>query len=1330
MYTGTWSSPAFLKRDRPLSSSFPVIRYDPFQDDEEFVDQFPRKRIKFGRDSAQWRFVENSQSPERDRHVEPNQVPVANLPSSIHETDKVLCTILPEEQKGMAQELVVEGARELDPSTSDQILEQSIRPADQQSPSQGSFQTPAITEIPDTNQETLLDETLYQLQGHVSSETRDTSRHTPDDMVDRELPPRIDLISASLEEPSSSEKPQETQFSLGSGPTAILPAGETPLVLPFPTLGSITSPPLEGPVLSDMPTFPQLLPSASSHSPFISPLIDRKGRTSPHLDTGEPSSLSIDGENSIEDVMEGVEGAQTHAIIADFGLDGSAFSSAQPSNRSLQGHQNPILGETQILADAYRIVAEHEVAEAAATQVSSSGSTADLEEGDTDLVSLSAAPVIGSEEVGSIVEVEISESLATVGRMDEKTETQGAKEVEVPPNVSEYTVHCEDLTSPLISKAQHGKVFDRTAEHSSAGSPERYEIAGKGRMQVVEDVVTVSALRQRNNQEKDIAQAEEEISKVEATLPVKPETQFLSDKGGTDMLDVGIEPFSELDDLKEIPNSTEGEDEEFVVSSPMKTMVQIVDLESETEDDENVPTPRPKREVSPIQPEESLDWTIDSTSEVQQLALEINAALERQSRENEQDKCIPEHDGENESATLHGADDGEQRSVVLQDLFPNRSKQHLGDEELQRQRSDTSEHSQIKEDTPSPQSPHFIQSQELQYSIPTDMLQTSSLYPRSSYQLITPDATQHSTITPDMYSTSIPIIQDSHDLPTPHMTQDTLVGLQPPTSPIAVPRPSLVERLAERRRASLRAGRGSSPIPESISPWFTNRKSSPLPAPSRGEDVIEHPNGDVPVSPVCNDDSSSDNDLPPVTDLLSSLYSSQQSQPSQRTPSQTPRPPTRKGLTPPVVGLRTSLSYFAPLCNLMDHYTSITSVLALAVSNTSISRAKSGQRDFYNTLYITDRSVASSAFPLISVQIFRRKKDSFPILSSGDVVLLRDFKVVSRGRRMGLLSTDTSAWAVFWKDHDEVQIRGPPVEWGQEESIAVERMRDWWGSFDKGKKRRIDAAIPKEKGKGKLHDSMGSQKSDNLLSSNGPNADQDGLQDAFQYEGTLKERSRGVRRQSTASSNIDSIDSDRNWFQHTQKGVRYTDEPEEKPASSQQSSKRSTQAQGVTLARTGIHELRNGLRYTDEPEERPQTSQNSRKRSTRSQSVKQESQEMSGSRRDCHYTHEAEELKNSPQHMRSASPAKRETKETFGKHKLRDGTRYTDEPEERPQSSQSSQSSRKRSNRYQSIFQDSQDVPALRHGTRYTDEPEDRSHSSRKSITSSRKAGAKKERRF
>ncbi|KAH6703164.1 hypothetical protein BKA61DRAFT_619029 [Leptodontidium sp. MPI-SDFR-AT-0119] len=151
--------------------------------------------------------------------------------------------------------------------------------------------------------------------------------------------------------------------------------------------------------------------------------------------------------------------------------------------------------------------------------------------------------------------------------------------------------------------------------------------------------------------------------------------------------------------------------------------------------------------------------------------------------------------------------------------------------------------------------------------------------------------------------------------------------------------------------------------------------------------------------------------------------------------------------------LRTEFSEFTGLKVLRFHLTQKLDFLAVATTTPpEPQRAKNGPRQYQITFNITDPSIAPSS--VTEVQVFRPYKDALPIVKAGDGILLRNFLVMSVQSRAGgpafaLRSTqeDASSWAVF-KDDDEVEIRGPPVEYGDAEKNHVMQLRTWYASLD------------------------------------------------------------------------------------------------------------------------------------------------------------------------------------------------------------------------------------------------------------------------------------------
>jgi hypothetical protein len=181
-------------------------------------------------------------------------------------------------------------------------------------------------------------------------------------------------------------------------------------------------------------------------------------------------------------------------------------------------------------------------------------------------------------------------------------------------------------------------------------------------------------------------------------------------------------------------------------------------------------------------------------------------------------------------------------------------------------------------------------------------------------------------------------------------------------------------------------------------------------------------------------------------------------------------------------GLLTRFSYYTPVVRLVAHINISSSqayndagldLLAVVSKPTTVpQRAEKGQRDYYTTFSITD----ASFWPCnVRVQVFRPWKGALPKASKGDVVLLRGFEVFSAKGPIGfaLRSGEEGAWCVWrWSSdlppasddldsrvldsgaektlREREEIRGPPVEVGDEERVYVDQLKGWWGEQPEG----------------------------------------------------------------------------------------------------------------------------------------------------------------------------------------------------------------------------------------------------------------------------------------
>ncbi|KAL4742086.1 hypothetical protein BDV11DRAFT_181531 [Aspergillus similis] len=140
-------------------------------------------------------------------------------------------------------------------------------------------------------------------------------------------------------------------------------------------------------------------------------------------------------------------------------------------------------------------------------------------------------------------------------------------------------------------------------------------------------------------------------------------------------------------------------------------------------------------------------------------------------------------------------------------------------------------------------------------------------------------------------------------------------------------------------------------------------------------------------------------------------------------------------------GLRSKLSYFAPLATLIDHYSALVDTISIVSEVNPPTKAGSGSKDFIMTLQLTDQSMAGAS---VYAQLLRPYKSALPSPREGDAILLRNFRVKSFNHSVILVSDSTSAWAVFSSSAEDADIAGPPVEYGVEEKDYATGLRHWY----------------------------------------------------------------------------------------------------------------------------------------------------------------------------------------------------------------------------------------------------------------------------------------------
>ncbi|KAI1632233.1 hypothetical protein F4809DRAFT_628663 [Biscogniauxia mediterranea] len=165
--------------------------------------------------------------------------------------------------------------------------------------------------------------------------------------------------------------------------------------------------------------------------------------------------------------------------------------------------------------------------------------------------------------------------------------------------------------------------------------------------------------------------------------------------------------------------------------------------------------------------------------------------------------------------------------------------------------------------------------------------------------------------------------------------------------------------------------------------------------------------------------------------------------------------------------LRDELPGCTSLKVLRQHLTKTLDVIGIAMMKPpEPRRGKSGPREYMMSFTITDHSIGPHS--VAEVQLYRPHKDTLPQVKPGDVVLLHNFKVMSLPKKgFGLRTTDGSSWAVFDHEDEPAQIKGPPVEYGDKETMYVAHLREWFGLLDERARAKLEQANQKIIGAGR-----------------------------------------------------------------------------------------------------------------------------------------------------------------------------------------------------------------------------------------------------------------------
>ncbi|KAI0977088.1 hypothetical protein F4678DRAFT_411752 [Xylaria arbuscula] len=159
--------------------------------------------------------------------------------------------------------------------------------------------------------------------------------------------------------------------------------------------------------------------------------------------------------------------------------------------------------------------------------------------------------------------------------------------------------------------------------------------------------------------------------------------------------------------------------------------------------------------------------------------------------------------------------------------------------------------------------------------------------------------------------------------------------------------------------------------------------------------------------------------------------------------------------------LRDELLDCTSLKGLRQHLTKSLDVIAVAVMQPpEPQRAKGRPREYMMSFTIADHSIGPYA--VAEALIYRPHKDSLPQVRYGDIVLLRNFTVVALANKgFGLRTNNRSSWAVFDYEGEPPQIKGPPVEYSEKETLYVDYLREWFRLLDVKARQKLELANQK-----------------------------------------------------------------------------------------------------------------------------------------------------------------------------------------------------------------------------------------------------------------------------
>ena len=1074
-----WASPAFLKRSRFLATD-----YDSLVEDE-FPDNDRRKRTKFGRGSDQWRFAERTPSPEMASEAVPSDIASPSRPPAWE-------NLRGEEIQSSAQQAHGTGS----PSTASTVAMTDRSEREVQSEGGPTAKGTSVEE------EQELSTSLSQVNG---------GEHMVQEVVKDESIRNITVVTAKTPHMMTDVDEAETN---GSTTEPISPTSETHYgddeVSQEPAQIVRASPPVSIETSS---------PASSASTPKTDRDRDRKSDQGSDDASRYESDSLFDESDSRQSTAVVYSGPRS-----DVGLDGSFFSRPPPPAESAPSPgvverleegleaeslntdddaldiRSPLQNDVeQLETEAERPSFKNSASESLSSEDEGSGEDINLSEGHDAAQRRSSFQTPVSDQLGS----------SDAGVPDDK----GRKDPAATQLVTSDRDSWKDIgilqDGGAVQRSQSNPTSPPTP-FGSQGSQGKLVLISQENLDDRAALEMIPEQRLRNPPERRSPSSSQENVRSSAASDEENTLETSPEKGPTDSTVREESPITRRQgmvlDARLSPKgsrniSTQGQEVRdraenlgTVNSEIQHTTVEIIDLESGDEDGVS-PQSSGQKGYQALVDADSSEFVPTHTASANRNPL-ILASDARNVDQTSIDEAygLSTHPASTEIVLKHAtAVENIPPANIHVEADAHGEALDPGQEGSRTQSSEArseeyQEETPLMQEAPLERLEAILQSKDQKPRLEQLGIEKADLKPlstdelpatvpessaeiKSKSQLLTPTSTQTNFLSQSS-SVSLYSAPEYDTLPTPRLTQCTSTGTVPPQplapleepTPVKTPTPpkktsALIEKLKEMRRLSSQSPKPRSSDASVLDPWFAPRRVSQVVPDSEDGSEAE---GSTEREALANIPNVAGKQLPrtPEKPLAKSFIrsppqpkhiSSTQSSPQYFPPSQPPPP-----------GFRTNLSYFVPLATLPSHFATTVDVLAIALSGTPVTRATTGPRDYGQSLYITDPSSLALQHSITTAQIFRPNNRCFPIVEKGNALLLRDFKVQSFEKRLFLLSTESSAWAVFRKGAD-VQIRGPPVEYGAEERAFARGSWDWWASLSNDARKRLENAVPEYK---------------------------------------------------------------------------------------------------------------------------------------------------------------------------------------------------------------------------------------------------------------------------